>query len=159
MTGCRWPVANNHLSQILPIPCVPMITSSPMASPDPQLQELGVSAVKNSNEFLNETSAVGFYQSFPEKMSNQEGRTIPAMEIIEITDDDKDSPYYKLIGSDNINVSRSKFGPSRPVSLPPMGEGGRKGTLAHQEKKQVREARKQGICIICRKIKAKVDQE
>jgi hypothetical protein len=138
-THYTWPVAGNRLSQSLSIPCLPTITSSPMASLEPQLQELGVGAIGDSNEFLNETSAVGFPKSILENMSHQNDATAPAMEIIQISDDYRGSRGYSSIGRDNNNISKPKFGPSRPISLPPTRKGGRKGALSCEEKKQVRE--------------------
>jgi len=154
-----WPVADNRLTQPVSIPCLPMITSSPMASLEPQLQELGVGDILDLNEFLNETSAVGFPKSIPENMSHQNDATAPAMEIIEISDYHRGSQGYSPIRPNNNNILRPTFGPSRPISLPPARKGGRKGPLSAEEKKQTRESRKQGICIRCRKTKVKVCRE
>jgi hypothetical protein len=49
------PVAGNDLSQI----------PSPVASLDPQLQQLGVGANRDSYEFLNGTNVVGFGRASP----------------------------------------------------------------------------------------------
>jgi len=159
MADYTWPVTGNHLLQPTSITCVPASTYSPIASFDPLLQQLGVNTTRDSHEFLNETSAARFCQSVPGNMSHQKDRKTPDMEIIKISDDDKGFPCYSSIGNENNNISRPRFGPSRPVSLLPARKGGRKGALSAQEKKQTREARKQGICIRCRKIKVKVSQE
>lgn len=49
------------------------------------------------------------------------------------------------------------FGPSRQVVLPPARRGGRKGPRSALELKNLREARKQGVCIRCRRMKEKLD--
>lgn len=51
---------------------------------------------------------------------------------------------------------RNSLGLSRPVSLPPVRRGGRKGPLTAQEKVIRKEVRKRGSCIRCRKMKEKV---
>jgi len=159
MADYTWPVTGDHLLQPTSITCLPASTYSPIASFDPLLQHLGIDTTRDSHEFLNETSAAGFCQSIPGNMSHQKGRRTPAIEIIQISDDDKGLPCYSSIGNENNNISRPRFGPSRPVSLLPARKGGRKSALSAQEKEQAREARKQGICIRCRKIKVKVSQE
>lgn len=51
---------------------------------------------------------------------------------------------------------RRVFGPARPVTLPPARKGGRKGPLSLYEREMRRKARKQGVCIRCRRMKEKV---
>jgi hypothetical protein len=58
-----------------------------------------------------------------------------------------------LVSNDMAGVA---FGPSRPVSLPPARKGGKKGPLSLKELEKRREARRQGVCIRCRRMKEKV---
>ena len=149
-----WPVTGNYISQTSLSPGWHAITASPMASLDSQLQQLGDDAISSSHEFLNQTNTVGFGQNVPEHMMQQK-----AVEIIEISDDDHDLPCSTSNPPDQNNMSRPKFGPSRPVFLLPARKGGRKGPLSAQQKKQGRESRKQGICFRCRNMKVKVSRE
>lgn len=48
------------------------------------------------------------------------------------------------------------FGPVRPVTLPPLRRGGKKGPLSAQERQTRKEVRRRGVCIRCRRLKQKV---
>ncbi len=90
--------------------------------------------------------------------------TNPAQEIgsfenpIEITESPESAPKSQLSSTivDRKHPLPKSFGPSRPISLPPARRGGRKGKLSTSELKALRESRKQGVCIRCRKMKEKV---
>ena len=77
---------------------------------------------------------------------------------IEITEGRENAPKRRLsltAAGRNGQLPRT-FGPSRPVSLPPARRGGRKGPRSALELKNLRETKKQGVCIRCRKMKEKV---
>lgn len=77
---------------------------------------------------------------------------------VEIRESKGNAPKSQLLPA-IIDEKRSfprTFGPSRPVVLPPARRGGRKGPRSALELKNLRESRKQGVCIRCRKMKEKV---
>ncbi|KAF5638960.1 uncharacterized protein FTJAE_5031 [Fusarium tjaetaba] len=47
------------------------------------------------------------------------------------------------------------LGPVRPVTLPPLRRGGKKGPLSAQERQNRKQARRRGVCIRCRRLKQK----
>lgn len=48
------------------------------------------------------------------------------------------------------------LGPVRPVTLPPLRRGGKKGPLSAQERQARKKVRRLGVCIRCRRLKQKV---
>ena len=77
---------------------------------------------------------------------------------IEIAEDPENAPNSRLPSSigDEIRPFPRIFGPSRSISLQPARRGGRKGKRSSLELKDLREARKRGVCIRCRQLKQKV---
>jgi hypothetical protein len=77
---------------------------------------------------------------------------------IELTESPENAPKNQISSTmlDRNDPSPKTFGPSRPISLPPARRGGRNGRLSRSELENLRESRKQGVCIRCRKMKEKV---
>lgn len=76
----------------------------------------------------------------------------------ESNENSEDTPKSQLASTTvGINTPPPRtFGPSRPYSLLPARRGGRKGPRSAEEKKNRREAKEQGVCIRCRKMKERV---
>jgi hypothetical protein len=77
---------------------------------------------------------------------------------IELTESPENAPTTQIASTtlDRNDLFLKSFGPSRPILLPPARKGGRKGRLSRSELENLRESRKQGVCIRCRKMKDKV---